>query len=722
MSFKQISLKSKLVIMLLSIAMGSIVVIGYQGLSNGKKALTDRIYEQLTSVREIKRDQISGWFDQLNSQVKTFGADYSVIQAMRDFTSAYNRLADESLSEEELESLRDYYRNNYLPALSRSLDEPAELDHFFPADHRTQYLQYHYIANNAEKDKLLLNNANDRTYYSSVHEHYQPIFRSFIQNFGFYDAFLIDIKSGAIVYSATKEADYATNIRSGLYRTSNLGRLVQQLDQNQKPGEVALVDFDFYMPSLGGEPAAFIATTIFDHEHKAIGILALQIPSKNINHIMTGNQGWATQGFGQTGEAILVGSDKLMRSDARLLYSADECYASALKDSFLMNTKSANKICQFKTSILLQDVNNPSIDAALSGKSGTQVVRGYSGEKTLVSYAPIFLGDLKWAVVAQIDLKEANRPISIFQRQLGVTSIIIASVVTFLAMLLAGIFTKPFTHLLEAIQSLRNGESRPDIVLDREDEYGQLAKGINDISHVINDQHKIIQAKTEEIDTLLLNSLPEKFADQYKAGNHQFAERIKNVSVVYTSIKGFTDYADSTSPDTAISVLNKLIHAFDEAAEKYGIEKVKTIGDNYLATCGITVPRLDHSKRCVEYSRELLKLVSSFNRENQTEVSIRIGIHTGSVLAGIVGEQKFSYDLWGNTVQVAERIRFETPLNSIIITNDVFERLVDNKGFVNNPLISTRALGDIQTWIYEKQVVNHLVDEEPEDYPARKQA
>lgn len=704
---KQFSLKSKLVMMLLGISMGSILIVGYQGLTNGKRALNDRLNEQLTSVREIKKEHISTWFERLNSQVKTFSADYSVIKAMRDFTSAYSRLKDETLSVEEIEKLKSFYEDEYLPRLSDIGDSKVGSDHYMPNEGVTQYLQYQYIANNSnplgERYKLLA--ADDQSYYSSVHKYYQPIFKDFIKNYDFYDLFLIDIENGDIVYSVAKETDFATNIRSGLYRTSNLGRLVKKLEQNQTPGEVTFMDFDFYTPSYG-RPAAFIASTIYDKNAKAIGILALQISPNSVNEIMTGNENWKSQGLGETGEAFLVGADKLMRSDARLLHSSEDCYAKGLLANFKMNEKTANRICQYKTSILLQNVNNSSINLALQGKSGTEINTGYAGEETLVSYAPVFLGDLKWAIAAQIDTEEVNKPINAFQKELGVAAIIIASIVTFLAMLLAGMFTKPFEYLLQSIRDLKEGKD-VDIKIKRNDEYGLLAEGIQDVSQLVAKQNETIKQKNQENTELLLNSIPEKFIDQYLSGEKGFAEQVKNVSVIYTSMKGFSQFVEKNDPNSAIKVMNEFIMLLDSIADKFGIEKVKTVGDNYLAACGITVPRLDHAKRAVEFSKEVLLFVQRFNRENQTDFSIRIAVNTGAVLAGVIGEQKFSYDLWGRTVQIAERIRFETPSNSLIISEDVYERLASRDDFTRKKTISTQTLGDLNAWICECEILSN---------------
>ncbi len=138
------SLKSKLVLMLLGIAMGSIIVVGYQGLSNGKQALSERIDEQLTNVRESKRTQVEAWFKEITNQVKSITGNYTVMQAMSEFSSAYKRTEEVALSEVQLQELESFYTQQYIPSLASDSQDTLELElgHFLPKSLAAQYLQY----------------------------------------------------------------------------------------------------------------------------------------------------------------------------------------------------------------------------------------------------------------------------------------------------------------------------------------------------------------------------------------------------------------------------------------------------------------------------------------------------------------------------------------------------------------------------------------------------
>ncbi len=712
MTLKHLSLKSKLVIMLLGIALCSILIVGFQGLNNGKKALTARIYDQLTSVRESKRAQVESWFNELTGQVKSLAVDHTITRAMRDFKSAYSRLEHSTLDNDQIDRLKTFYQTSFIPQLEKNIHGNPQLEYYFPTAPATQYLQYHYLVHNPKKlkNKALLNDAGDKSYYSGIHAYNHPVLHEFLTNYGYYDLFLIDIETGNIVYSVSKETDFATSLLTDVYRSSNLGRLYQKIRNAPDQGVIHVVDYDFYRASYG-QPAFFLGTTIVDEEKTPIGILAIQVSNQEVSSVMTGNKGWKSQGLGDTGESYIVGTDHLMRSDARLLFETEttsaekhSCYAvKKTAGGLQVGGPSAQKICDLKTSVLLQQVETPVVDKALNGQKGTEKIISYSGKKALAAYSPLQLGDLKFAIISQIDLDEANKPIHAFQKELGISTVILASIITFLAMLLAHFFTKPIAILMQGVRKLSRGNADIHIKLNREDEYGELARVMNNTGKLIRQQQKEIKRKELENKTLLLNILPEKVAQQLEHGETKISEKVSNVSVVYTTLRGFSENLDTMKPEQAITLLNDLIEAFDIAAEKYDIEKVKTIGDSYLAACGLNVSRLDHANRCVQFGQELLDIVQTFNHRQGTRLALRVGIHSGSVLAGVVGKRNFAYDLWGETVNIAGRIRFEAPLDSLVVTEEVYTRLADKSIFDNQKTLATQGMGELEIWVYSKE-------------------
>jgi len=728
---KTLSLKSKLVIMFLLISLGCISFVGFQGIHHGEKVLTERIYKQLTNLRESKRTQLESYYEETKGKIRALSHNYTSKYAMRELSNAFYRLkeADDILEKGRLQKLENFYQETYFPKLTKTVNDKPKLKYYLPRSPVGLYLQSQYLSENtyAIDEKSKLNKASDNVYYNNLHQHYHPVFDEFIKNNGFSDLFLIDIKDGDIVYSVSKNSDYATNLNYGVYRTSGLAKLYQKIATSQNTDEILGVDFGFYKPAFGA-PAMFMGTTIFDVDQRPIGVLAVKISIEKLSDIMTGNQGWLAQGLGHTGEVYLVGKDNLMRSDSRFLFPAEQktvssdsknnnCYTNELLNKALIDNDTASRICQFNTSILLQPIHNKAVSNALKGESSTDIVESYTGNKALVAYAPIIFDKSRWAIIAQMEIQEARIPVIEFKKELGVAAVILASLVTFIAMSLAYLFTHPFKSLMLGMRNLSNGETDIDEeLLKRKDEFGQLANTLTTTAQLIANQQKSIEDKERKFRALLLNKYPKKVVRYLEHGNDRYAETLNNVSVIYTTISGFSQYAETLEAEEAIRLLNYMIEGFDQIIEGYEIEKIKTIGDSYLAASGVNISRLDHAKRCVDASIEMLQQVERFNQQHNTHFVLRIGLHSGSVIAGIIGHQRKSYDLWGQTVQIAGRIRFETNHSALIISEQTYERLSDRQLFKEHQQSYTQGMGQIGIWIYKPDNVHYATKKHMDEH------
>jgi class 3 adenylate cyclase/CheY-like chemotaxis protein len=165
-----------------------------------------------------------------------------------------------------------------------------------------------------------------------------------------------------------------------------------------------------------------------------------------------------------------------------------------------------------------------------------------------------------------------------------------------------------------------------------------------------------LRAAQQQSEALLLNVLPKAIADRLKAGESDIADYFPAVTVLFADLVGFTAYAARLSPATVVERLNEIFSAFDQLADRHGVEKIKTIGDAYLAVGGLPVPREDHADAIAELALDMQIEVDRFNDRTGESIVIRTGIHSGPVVAGIIGTKKFTYDLWGDTVNTASRM------------------------------------------------------------------
>ena len=561
-----------------------------------------------------------------------------------------------------------------------------------------QYLQYHYLANNSliTGEKKKLTDARDGSDYSKFHGEYHPIFRDIIEKFGYYDLFLIDFNTEEIVYSVEKETDFATSLQRGPYRRSNLAAVVEAVKDNPGKGFVQVADFKPYAPSYGA-PAAFFAAPIYNGPH-IVGILAVQFPVDRLNQILTENQNW--YGLGETGEVYLVGEDFLMRSVSRFLIQDPEGYQANLRDAGLSD-RTIDLIKHLNTSILLQPVKTKAAQLAIAGVSGTTIVDDYRGIPVLSSHGRLKIEGLEWGILAEIDRSEAFEPLYALQTSLIILAAIIVLLVIWLSNLIAQNFVKPIQTLIDAASQVREGKQDIEVKLDREDEFGELGQAFNSMLHKMGIQTELLERKDQENKALLLNFLPDVVVARVKQGEAEIADAIPQVTVLFARIVGLTELSRYKSAKEVAAILNQVIKTFDEQAKQYGVERQNTMGANYVAVCGLSRAYLDHVDRTINFALGILETLQPINDEHQVDLGLRIGIHSGAIMAGIIGTQKFSYHLWGETVNVAANLdnKVLLGLNSIVVTQPIRESLADQHMFVPYQSVEIEDLGQLETWL-----------------------
>lgn len=691
---KQLSIKTKLIVMLLVVSLCAMLTSTYICSSNGKAILTESILNQLTSLRAAKTYQIQDYFETLHNHIQTLSEDLTVVAAIEEFKTAYHQLEKSTVPTDFDKKIDTYYSTQFIPRLARTNQGSPILAYYTPKTSASRYLQYHYIAANPNpvSKKLLLDDPGDASSYSRVHARYHPIFRNIVEKYGYYDMFLIE-PEGTIVYTVFKETDFTTNLINGSYNESNLASAIAAARGSKGKGYVKIVDFKPYIPSYGA-PAAFIASPIFN-DSQFIGILAFQLPVDKINKVMTGNKSWKQNGLGDSGETYLVGSDYLMRSMSRFLIEDPEGHAKTLR-SIGTDKKTIKKIKEYNTTILLQEVQTKGVKEALLGKQGTQVINDYRNIPVLSSYAPLEIDGLRWVILAEIDVSEAYAPIQTFEKKVWIGATLIIVLITFVAMWVTAIFVKPIDTLIKSADQVGAGEIDAVVKSGSQDEFGELAKSFNQTINSLRTETQLIEHKNRENEKLVLNIFSPAVAKRLKQGDREIADQISNVTVLFSDLHRFTKLTQSMSPQEVVALLNELVTAFDEMTEKYGLEKIKTLGDGYMAVCGLSVPRLDHDKRTVDFALEMLSFIRLFNYEKGLHLDLRLGINSGDVVAGVIGKNKLVYDVWGDTVNIANRMKFACPPGAILVSQNVCARLHD--------LYDFERLGEIQESGKEKLV------------------
>jgi class 3 adenylate cyclase len=209
---------------------------------------------------------------------------------------------------------------------------------------------------------------------------------------------------------------------------------------------------------------------------------------------------------------------------------------------------------------------------------------------------------------------------------------------------------------------------------------------------------RALQLEQERSERLLLNVLPAPIATRLKAGEPVIADAFPQVTVLFADIVDFTRRSQRISPAQVVQALNELFSAFDELAQRYGVEKIKTIGDAYMVAGGLPDPRPDHAQAIAEMALAVQAEVTRHTDPSGRPLAVRIGIDTGPVEAGVIGTAKFSYDLWGDTANTASRMESHGIPGCIQVTERTYQRLRDGYRFQQRGPIQVRGMGELVTW------------------------
>jgi class 3 adenylate cyclase len=207
-----------------------------------------------------------------------------------------------------------------------------------------------------------------------------------------------------------------------------------------------------------------------------------------------------------------------------------------------------------------------------------------------------------------------------------------------------------------------------------------------------------LQSEREKSERLLLNILPQSVAARLKDGETVIADSFPDVTVLFADLVDFTRLASRIPPAELVRVLNEVFSQFDWLAELYGLEKIKTIGDAYMAVGGLPTPRPDHARAVADMALEMRKVVGRLGTRGGVKLDLRIGISSGPVVAGIIGSKKFSYDLWGDTVNLANRMESQGELGRIQVSETTWALLRDDYELQERGRIEVKGKGSMTTY------------------------
>jgi adenylate cyclase len=207
-----------------------------------------------------------------------------------------------------------------------------------------------------------------------------------------------------------------------------------------------------------------------------------------------------------------------------------------------------------------------------------------------------------------------------------------------------------------------------------------------------------LRAEQEKSEALLLNILPSPIVERLKATTQTIADHFDAASIVFADVVDFTPLAQRLPPAEMVGILDQLFSQFDALVERHGLEKIKTIGDCYMAAAGVPIPRLDHARAAALLALEMREMLAASAVAGQPGLELRIGINSGPVVAGVIGTKRFLYDLWGDAVNTASRMESHGTPGEIQITRATYELLNDEFACRRRGTILVKGMGQMETW------------------------
>lgn len=338
--------------------------------------------------------------------------------------------------------------------------------------------------------------------------------------------------------------------------------------------------------------------------------------------------------------------------------------------------------------------------------------RTLRGDRYDVAWGPsAFKG--KYAIIVRHDATSVQAELNEFLVRIGLLVLIITIFVT-----LATMFTLGVTVITPIVQ-LRNdliaaGEAISQDLSDaqfqtcsiqRQDELGEVITAFRQMfqrvtQEIATRQAAELQLRTEQekAERLLLNILPAEIATQLKQNLNPIACRFDEVTILFADIVQFTELSARVSPVELVGQLNQIFSAFDQLAEQCGLEKIKTIGDAYMVVGGLPTPRTDHAEAIARIALKMQDVISKFQTDAGEPFRLRIGINSGTVVAGVIGLKKFSYDLWGDAVNLASRMESHGLIGKIQVAEATYQRLKPNFIFEERGVITVKGRGEMPTY------------------------
>ena len=637
--------------------------------------IDDSVQDQLVAVRESRIQALEVGADRIQARVSNLATNPSVVEALADLAAEFREL-DEDITPEEADGLAAIYDAEVLPPfVAAGLDVDAS--GLVPSSAAGRYLQQQYIAQNPDgfDERDLLDDAGDGSRYSAAHAKHHPLLRALKENALMSDLLLVDADTGDVVYSTMKRIDFGTNAFTGPHSLNRrgeraaLGAVTDRLS-SVAVGEAVLADTVFYVPTAG-DPVLFLAAAVRSGSD-VLGAVVTEVPVDALTAIMTANEDWELLGLGETGESFIVGPDQTLRSNSRAWIEDPDDYLRRYVDRY-GDEAGADLIETVGSPVLLQRVENASVNAGLEGDEYIGNVTNYLGTKTLAASAPAQVDGLDWAVVVEFDRSETNTALNSLLRRILLVLAVLLPTIAVVGMLLSRILTRPAERLVKSAARIADGDLDTGVEDLGRNELGDLGRQLDGVARQLESGAQAIVDQEQDIIDLLTALLPARLVDRVRQGEAAIDDILDTATVVSITVDGMPE-AVGADQDLAIEITARLDEEMQTLMSRYDIERIQRSPGRQLYLSGLGHDDA-RATDAVTFSVAARDMVVELGAEFGQALTARAGMASGDVATGVLGTSQLSFGVWGDPPGMAVTLVSHAQPGQVLADRSVVEQL-----------------------------------------------
>lgn len=662
------SVATRLSLVVVLVALISLAITSVVGLVRGGDLAQGLLRDRLTSTGAARAYEVERYVTNVERIAIAQAISPSTAQAIEDFTAAYEELAAQEPSPDDLAAVDEFYVDVVAPELSDVRGRPVSASSLVPQQPAGIHLQANYVV--PADDPSLVYDAGDGSRWTELHNSLHQSFSEVAIQAGADDLYLVEPRNNTIVYSTAKNIDFATSLRTGPHSGSALATMISSFGDDPPAGVVAIADFTSYTPAIGA-PSAFVASPVLD-DGTLVGFVVLRFGSQAMTVIATDDGTWI--GEGDTGETFVVAGDNLMRSDARGFLEDRNAYMQRVTETNAASDEQIRLMRRLGTTVLLQPIENDDVDAALAGPPELVETTNYLGTDVLQARRALEIEGLDWAVITEVDRVEIEQPIADFARNLLIAIALFLVTITFLATRWADRLLSPVRIISSKLRSVRAGDDTDDepseanVPENSASEFVELSGDIDTMLATLDERRADVRSRAEERRRLLRRLLPPQAAQRAEAGEQNVIDQVSHASIAVLAIRGLGPLLHSGSRDDARLLLDLFVEEADALARQRGVERIRLTGDSYVAGCGTVRPHIDHAARTVAFALDIEDLVKDLSDDTGHPISVGVGVDSGPVTVGLTGGAGLVYDAWGATVQRAADLARVAETGAVLVS------------------------------------------------------